>query len=133
MNANASARATFWLLHENVLRLIPFAQQSDDASCIPIADELFQHEPFQRPAGIFEEVLAQPHAREHVIRDGFGEPARVVTLAQDRIESDCVKVHDLVRVARLPQPRVEALEDGVAEGSRPRMCENSEDLHAEPR
>jgi hypothetical protein len=119
----------FLLLHENVLRLVALAQQPDDAACIPITDETSESEALQRPTCLVEEGLAQPHAVEHVIRDGFGQPARRVAWAQDRIEVDRVEVQDLVRVPGLAETRVEAIEDGAAERPLTRMGEDRLHLH----
>jgi hypothetical protein len=104
-------------LYEHVLRLIALAQQPDDAARIPITDYAFQRQAFQRPTGLIEQVFAQPHAVEHVIGNGFGQPARGVAWPQDRIEADCVKIHDLIRVPRISEAGAEALQDGMTERS----------------
>jgi hypothetical protein len=89
--------------------------------------DTFQRQTFQRSASLTEEGLAQSHAVEHVIWDRFGQPARGVAWTQDRIEADRVKVHDLIRVARVSETGVEAIEDSVAERPRSGMgCGTSE-------
>ena len=57
----------------------------------------------ERTTSLIEKVLAQPHAVEHVIGDGFGQPARVVAGAQNRIEADRVEVHNFIGMPGLSQ------------------------------
>jgi hypothetical protein len=97
---------------------------------ITITDEPLEGEPLQRPTSRRQEVLAQSHAIEHVVRNGFGQPARVVARAEDRIEADRVEIHDLVRVPSVSETGVEAFQDGVAKRPRIGMREDGQDPHA---
>jgi hypothetical protein len=56
-------------------------------------------------------------------------PVRAVARAEHGGEPDRVQINDLVRVSGFAQARVEALEDGVAERSRPVMCEHGQHFH----
>jgi len=127
-NAKASARATFCCC-SYILRLIALAQQVDDASRIPLANDPFQRKTSQGPTSLLEEGLAQVHGVEHVIGDRLGQPARTVSRAENGIEPNRVQIKDLVRMPGLAESFVELLKYCVAERLRIRMCVDRQHVH----